>query len=79
MPLNCKLLQVIRSKIGFTFNDETLDHGNFLEILTLISKFDPLLKDHIDSAVIKSLKVHEDNKNTNKISSGRPGNLVTFL
>lgn len=26
-----------------------------------------------------SLKAHEDNKNTNLISSGRPGSLVTLL
>lgn len=29
-------------------------------------KFDPLLKYHTDNAVMKSLQIHEDNKNTNK-------------
>lgn len=36
---------------------------------------DTLLKDHIVNAGIKSLKADDDNK----ISSGRPGSIVTFL
>jgi len=45
----------------------------------LISKFDPLLKDHINNAVLKSSKFHNNNKVTGKKSSGRPGSLVTLL
>ena len=34
--------------------NENLDHGNFLELLLLISKFDPVLKLHIEDAINKS-------------------------
>lgn len=64
---------------AYTFNDATIDHGNFLEVLILISKFDPLLKDQINNAVLKSLKFHNNSKVTGKKSSGRPGSLVPLL
>lgn len=44
------------AKAAYTLNDDSLDHGNFLEMLILISKFDTMLKEHIDEAVIKSKK-----------------------
>lgn len=50
-----------------TLLDLNLDHGNFLELILLISKFDPILKFHIEDAV----------KNSN-LSKGR-GNFITFL
>ncbi|KAL4153712.1 hypothetical protein QTP88_001545 [Uroleucon formosanum] len=67
------------AEAAYTLNDATIDHGNFLEVLILISKFDPLLKDHINNAVLKSSKFHNNNKVTGKKSSGRPGSLVTLL
>lgn len=66
------------AEVANTLNDDTMDHGNFLEVLILISKFNPLLKDHIDNAVMKSSKFHNNNKMVGKKSSGRPGSLVTF-
>lgn len=42
------------AEAAYMLNDDSLDHGNFLEMLILISKFDTLLKEHIDEAVIKS-------------------------
>lgn len=67
------------AEAAYTLNDGTMDHGHFLEVLILISKFDPLLKNHIDNAVMKSSKYHYNNKVVGKKNSGRPGSLVTFL
>ncbi|KAE9534101.1 hypothetical protein AGLY_008837 [Aphis glycines] len=47
-------------------------------MLILISKFDPLLKHHIDDAVMKSEKVCKK-CNSGSASVGRPGNLLTML
>lgn len=59
---------------AYTLGDQNLDHGNFLEALLLVAKFDPVLKAHIDEVVIKSSKHHERNSGV-----GRPGNFVTLL
>jgi len=67
------------AEAAYTLDDGTIDHGNFLEVLILISKFDLLLKDHIDNAVLKSSKYHFNNKATGKKTLGRPGSLVTLL
>lgn len=49
----------------YGLNNANIDHRNFLEMLLLIAKFDPILKQYIDKIVSKS--------NTNR---GR-GSLVT--
>lgn len=61
-----------RSEAAYNLTNETLDHGTFLEVLILLGKFDPILKNHLDSVVLKSKKAHEKNK------TGK-GNLVTFF
>ena len=54
--------------------DDSVDHGNFLKILLLVSKFDPLLEAHVEEVVRKSISRHDSVGN----SRGR-GDLVTFL
>lgn len=66
------------AEAAYTLNNSSLDHGNFLEILILISKFDPLPKHHIDDAVMKSEKVR-NTCNSGSASVGRPGSLLTML
>lgn len=62
------------AEVAFSLENETLDHGNFLELLLLLSKFDPLLKNHIDQAIDISKKMHSLPSSTR----GR-GNITTFL
>lgn len=35
-----------KCEAAYTLNDSNLDHGNFLEMVLLVSKFDPKLKGH---------------------------------
>lgn len=63
-----------RNEAAYNLKDDAIDHGNFLEILLLLSKFDPLLKKHLDTVIEKSKNRHESNL-TNK---GR-GNLITLI
>lgn len=39
---------------GYTLNDDTIDHGDFLELILLIAKFDPLMQAHINDVVKRS-------------------------
>lgn len=63
------------AEAAYTLIDDTLDHGNYLEILKLISNYDPLLKQHIEYVVHKSLKFKE---NKSKTMAGRSG-LITLI
>ncbi|XP_025200592.1 uncharacterized protein LOC112598380 [Melanaphis sacchari] len=64
------------AEAAYTLNDPSLDHGNFLEMVMLLSKYDPVLKEHTYRAIYKSQK----SKNRQTVSRpGRPGGLVTFL
>jgi len=67
------------AEAAYTLNDDSLDHGNFLEMLILISKFDTLLKEHIDEAVIKSKKNREQRELKGIMGPGRQGSFVTLL
>ncbi|XP_078534596.1 uncharacterized protein LOC144821430 [Lissotriton helveticus] len=58
----------------YTFEDETLDHGNFWELLQYLKTFDPLLKSHLEDVIKKTNKHHE----VAKSGKGR-GNLVTLI
>lgn len=73
-----------KSEAAYKLDDSSLNHGNFLKIILLLSKSDDILKSHIEKS-IKLSKEHHDRaqninmkalKTTTKI--GR-GNLVTFL
>jgi len=61
--------------------NETIDHGNFLELLIFLSKFDPLLKNYLKESCEKSeehRKSRIENAGVGIISKGR-SNLETFL
>lgn len=60
------------NKAAYSLDDSSLDHGNFLEITLLISKYDSLLKSHLDKVVKKSLKCHNS-------GAQQGGGQVTFL
>lgn len=59
-----------------TLSDDNVDHGNFLEMVLLMSKYDDILKKHLDSCIKESKKIHQSNLDVK--TQGR-GNLVTFL
>jgi hypothetical protein len=63
-----------RNDAAYTLNDDTIDHGNFLEILLLLSKFDPLIKKHLDTVIEESNNRHASNLAT----KGR-GSLITLI
>lgn len=54
-------------------DDENLDHGNFLDIIMLIGKYDIILKTHLD----KIIKQSKDNKSRGV--KQRTGNFLTYL
>jgi hypothetical protein len=39
---------------AYTLEDLSLDHGNFLEIILLLKKFDIVLNEHLDLVIKKS-------------------------
>ncbi|KAL4113078.1 hypothetical protein QTP88_016768 [Uroleucon formosanum] len=61
-----------RNEVAYLLNKESVGHGNFLELIILLSKYDVVLNEHLNSVIKKSEKQHNCN------SKGR-GNLVTFL
>lgn len=60
----------------FNGNNNFKNRGNFMELVKLISKYDPVLRLHIEHCTKKRLNTI--NKNTTQKTKGR-GNLVTFL
>lgn len=61
---------------AYTLNDSSINHGNFLEILLLLGKYDPTLRKHLDSVIAKSEQLHKDRQTSN--TKGR-GSFVSFL
>lgn len=57
---------------AYTLDDASLDHGNFIEIIILLSKYDRILKLHLDKIVNKSTKSHN-------LGSKQGGRNITFL
>uniref|UniRef100_A0A8C5PR13 HAT C-terminal dimerisation domain-containing protein n=1 Tax=Leptobrachium leishanense TaxID=445787 RepID=A0A8C5PR13_9ANUR len=62
------------TELAYTLHDETLDHGNFLEILLLLSEFDPLLKSHLDHIRQETKEQHGEPKSSKEL-----GSLVTLI
>lgn len=62
------------NEAAYTLEDNSLDHGNFLELITLRGKYDVALKEHLSEVIEKSKKLHESASG----SRGR-GSLVTLL
>ena len=57
---------------AYTLEDRSIDHGNFLEMVMLLSLYDPCLQQHLSECIDKSKKQHEAG------ARGR-GSLVTLL
>ncbi|CAI6370620.1 unnamed protein product [Macrosiphum euphorbiae] len=60
---------------SYTLENNNVSLGNFLEILCLISKFDDVLRLHLENVINKSKNRLESNSS---ITKGR-GNLITFI
>ncbi len=61
-----------QSEAGYTLEDNSIDHGNFFELVILTGKYDVCMKEHLRECIEKSKKMHQtENK-------GR-GSLLTFL
>lgn len=59
-----KLVKLI-GKQGLNYsilNDPLIDNGHFLEFLLLLSKYDPLLKQHLEKIVKKEMSDHIGSK-----------------
>ncbi|KAJ8263890.1 hypothetical protein GJAV_G00142760 [Gymnothorax javanicus] len=63
----------VENEAAYTLNDNTIDHGNFLELIVLLGKYDICLREHLDDCVEKSRKMHQSSG-----SRGR-GSLITLL
>ena len=63
----------VENKAAYTLNDNTIDHGNFSELIVLLGKYDICLREHLDDCVEKSRKMHQASG-----SRGR-GSLITLL
>ncbi|KAJ8270536.1 hypothetical protein GJAV_G00116060 [Gymnothorax javanicus] len=63
----------VENEAAYTLNDYTIDHGNFLELIVLLGKYDICLREHLDDCVEKSRKMHQSSG-----SRGR-GSLITLL
>ncbi|GBP08857.1 hypothetical protein EVAR_78255_1 [Eumeta japonica] len=53
--------------------DDNQNHGNFLNLVVLLSKYDPVLKAHMSEAITESKKRKDSGKGKGQ------GRLVTFL
>jgi len=56
----------------YTLDNPSLDHGNFLEMILLVGKYDPVLKAHLDKAIKNSTKSHDS-------GSKQGGGHISFL
>ncbi|XP_065319253.1 zinc finger MYM-type protein 1-like [Gordionus sp. m RMFG-2023] len=61
------------------FDNENLNHGNFLEMIRIISKNDQILRDHLEKAILKSKRRKDTLKLSNKSKSKGRGSLITLL
>ena len=57
---------------AYSLEDEAADHGTFLELVLLLSKYDVILQAHVSSCIEKSKRLHDSG------AKGR-GSLVTLL
>lgn len=58
------------SESAYSLDNSMIDHGNFLELILLLSKYDILLKDHLDKVIKKSKVAHASG------SKGRGGSIT---
>lgn len=48
-----------QSEAAYTLNDHNMAHGNFLEVIILLGKYDVCLKEHLTECIEKSKKQHQ--------------------
>nr|XP_054590119.1 52 kDa repressor of the inhibitor of the protein kinase-like [Nothobranchius furzeri] len=63
----------VENEAAYTLSDNTVDHGNFLELIVLLGKYDACLREHLNDCIEKSKKSHQSSG-----SKGR-GSLITLL
>ncbi|KAJ8402055.1 hypothetical protein AAFF_G00372900 [Aldrovandia affinis] len=63
----------VENEAAYKWDDCTLDHGNFLELILVIGKYDVSLKEHLDECMKKSKELHASSG-----TKGR-GSLITLL
>ena len=68
-----------RNESAYTLDDRSVDHGNFLETILLISEYDVHLNSHVQKVTDKSKKRREKMRRQGKENSRRRKNLVTML
>ncbi|KAL4084758.1 hypothetical protein QTP88_027669 [Uroleucon formosanum] len=56
-----------RNERADSLNDSTLDHGNFLDILLLLKKYDVVLSEHIDSITKNASVNHKKGKGKGRV------------
>lgn len=61
-----------QSEAAYTLDDHNIDHGNFLELIILLGKYDVCLKEHLTECIEKSKKMHQSQARGH-------GAAVTFL
>jgi len=61
-----------RYEAAYMLDDPSLNHGNFLEIIILLSKYDAVIKCHLDKVIKKSTKSHNS-------GSSQGGGIITLL
>lgn len=49
----------MQSEAAYTLDDPSIDHGNFLEMIILLGKYDVRLKEHLTECVEKSKILHQ--------------------
>lgn len=64
-----------KMEAAHTLEDKTANHGNFLEILLLIAKSEPVLQQHINECILKS----KSNKSSNPVGKIGRGNFVSLI
>ena len=64
-----------KTEAASSLEDYLLDHGNFLELVKLLSKYDPLLQRHLDKVIKKS----KQNSTKGKKGKKGRGSKLTFL
>lgn len=61
-----------QSEAAYTLDDISIDHGNFLELIILLGKYDVCMKEHLTEFIEKIKNMHQTQ------AKGR-GSVVTFL
>lgn len=62
-----------KSEAAYTLDDSSLDHGNFLEMIILLGKYDICMNEHLVDCIKKSQALHKS------VSREGRGALITLL